>query len=439
MAPKSTVTHRAGDPYTPGSGSPDYRVVSYDLDLKYRVATNRLEGTAIITATSVVALPRIVLDLSRLTVTKVRLAGTRTVRFAQTANKLTVTPPTPVAAGTTFVLTVDYSGAPVPRPSRWGPLGWEELDDGVLVAGQPTGAPSWFPCNDDVADKATYRIRVATEQAYTVICNGVLADHRVVAGRGVWQYVQEEPTATYLATLQIGRYERTIASFDGVPGVLAYPAPLQARVLTDFAAVTPMMALFQRLFGPYPFAGYTVVITADDLEIPLESQSLATFGANHADGLGKSERLVAHELAHQWFGNSVGLASWGHIWLNEGFACYAEWLWSENSGGPSADTMARQFRRLLVSLPTDLVLGDPGPEEMFDDRVYKRGALALHALRRTLGDEVFFDLLRTWTAQRAHGTATTDDFRALAATVSPKPLDTLFENWLFATAVPRLP
>lgn len=439
MASKSTVAHRAGDPYTPGSGSPDYRVVSYDLDLRYRVATNRLEGTAVITATSVVPLTRIVLDLSRLQVTKVRMTGVRTVRFAQTPNKLTVTPPAALPAGATFVLTVDYSGAPVPRPSRWGPLGWEELDDGVLVAGQPTGAPSWFPCNDDVADKASYRIRVATEQAYTVICNGVLADHRVVAGRGVWQYVQDEPTATYLATLQIGRYERTIASFDGVPGVLAYPAPLQARVLTDFAAVTPMMALFQRLFGPYPFATYTVVITADDLEIPLESQSLATFGANHADGLGKSERLVAHELAHQWFGNSVGLASWRDIWLNEGFACYAEWLWSENSGGPSADTMARQFRRQLVSLPTDLVLGDPGPEVMFDDRVYKRGALALQALRRTLGDVVFFDLLRAWTAQRAHGTATTDDFRALAATVSPKPLDTLFDGWLFATAVPRLP
>ena len=175
MAPKSTVIHRAGDPYTPGSGSPDYRVTSYDLDLKYRVATNRLEGTAIITATSVVALSRIVLDLSRLQVTKVRMRGARTVRFAQTPNKLTVTPPAPIPAGATFVLTVDYSGAPVPRPSRWGPLGWEELDDGVLVAGQPTGAPSWFPCNDDVADKATYRIRVTTEQAYTVICNGVLA------------------------------------------------------------------------------------------------------------------------------------------------------------------------------------------------------------------------------------------------------------------------
>ena len=439
MPPKAVVPHRAGESYVPGSGNVGYTVQSYDLDLKYRVATNRLDGVAVITATSTKALAKVVLDLSRLQVSKVRLHGTRTVKFIQTATKLTITPPTPIAEDTGFVLTVTYAGAPVPRPSRWGPLGWEELQDGVLVAAQPTGAPSWFPCNDDVADKATYRIRVATEQAYTVVCNGRLAEHRVVAGRGVWQYEQDEPTATYLATLQIGRYERTETLFGEVPGVLAYPAPIRARVLTDFAAVTPMMALFEKLFGPYPFASYTVVVTPDDLEIPLESQSLATFGANHADGLGGSERLVAHELAHQWFGNSVGLASWSEIWLNEGFACYAEWLWSENSGGPSADTLARQYRRRLVALPLDLVLGDPGPELMFDDRVYKRGALTLHAVRRTVGDDVFFEILRAWTARHRFGTVTTDDFRRLVDEYSARPLQTLFDGWLVGTALPRLP
>ena len=425
--------------YVPGAPNTGYGVDSYDLDLRYRVATNRLEGTAVIVATSTRALPKLTLDLSRLQVSKVKLKGSRNPRFTQTANKLTVSPLAPIPAGAAFELTIDYAGAPAPRPSPWGPVGWEELEDGVLVAAQPTGAPSWFPCNDDVADKASYSIRVATEQAYTVVCNGMLAEHKIIAGRGHWHYVQKEPTATYLATLQLGRYSLAPVMFGSVPGVLAYPPALKDRVLADFAPVSAMVTTFEGLFGPYPFGSYTVVVTADDLEIPLESQALATFGANHADGQGGTERLVAHELAHQWFGNSVGLAEWKHIWLNEGFACYSEWLWSESKGGPTADTLARQHRRHLVSQPTDLVLGDPGRDLMFDDRVYKRGALTLHALRHTIGDAQFFALLKAWTANHRFGLATTDDFRRLAQTFSERDLDALFESWLFGAAVPRLP
>jgi len=432
------ATKAATHNYVPGHTNPGFGVDSYELDLRYRVATNRLDGRAVITATTTQAVTKISLDLSRLQVSKVKLHGARSVKFSQTANKLSITAPAMIPAGTTFVLTVDYAGSPAPRPSPWGPVGWEELTDGVLVAAQPTGAPSWFPCNDDVADKATYDIRVAAEQAYTVVCNGVMTERRVAAGRGHWRYLQKEPTATYLATLQIGRYERTETTFGEVPGVLAYPPAIRARVEHDFAPVTDMMTLFARLFGPYPFDAYTVVVTADDLEIPLESQALATFGANHADGHGGAERLIAHELAHQWFGNSVGLTSWKDIWLNEGFACYSEWLWSEHKGGPSADTLARQFRRHVVAQPADIVLGDPGPTLMFDDRIYKRGALTLHALRLRIGDDKFFTLLRAWTEQHHLGTATTDDFRALAATFSVGSLETFFDEWLFAAAVPKL-
>ena len=180
-------------------------------------------------------------------------------------------------------------------------------------------------------------------------------------------------------------------------------------------------------------------MTDDALEIPLEAQGLAIFGSNHVDGFGGSERLVAHELAHQWFGNSVGLASWKDIWLNEGFACYAEWLWSEHSGRMSAADWARQFRRQLAAQPRDLIVGDPGPASMFDDRIYKRGALTLHALRTVIGDAAFFDLLRVWTARHRFGTVTTQDFRALATELSGQSLDRLFQSWLFETSLPRLP
>ena len=250
---------------------------------------------------------------------------------------------------------------------------------------------------------------------------------------------QTQPTATYLATVQIGRYTLAAQSFDGVPGVLAYPRALGSRVATDFGPLGRMMALFQDRFGPYPFDDYTVVVTPDVLEIPLEAQSLAIFSANHADGFHSSDRLIAHELAHQWFGNSVGLAHWKDIWLNEGFACYSEWIWSERNGGPSADALARQHHRGVAAQRHDIVVGDPGPALMFDDRIDKRGALMLRALRRTIGDPAFFRLLKEWTSTHRGSTVTTDDFRRLAAGYSSAPLDRLFDSWLVATDLPRSP
>ena len=198
-----------------------------------------------------------------------------------------------------------------------------------------------------------------------------------------WTYEQAEPTSTYLITLQIGDYDRHRLAKTPVPIHAVLPDRLRRNFDHDFGRQPQMMKLFVKLFGPYPLAtGYTVVVTDDDLEIPLEAQGISIFGANHCDGQRDAERLIAHELAHQWFGNSVTARRWRDIWLHEGFACYAEWLWSEDSGGPSADEWAHHYHQQLAISPQDLLLSDPGPRDMFDDRVYKRGALTLHVLRR---------------------------------------------------------
>ncbi|MWV50468.1 M1 family peptidase [Rathayibacter sp. VKM Ac-2803] len=418
-------------------GNTGYRVESYDLDLDYRVATNRLAARATLQIVALQPLRRFSLDLSRLRVTRARVAG-RKARTEQTAHKLRITPAEPLEAGESFVLEIEYGGHPGPRVSHWGELGWEELADGVLVASQPSGASTWFPCNDDVAEKAPYRIRITAEEGYSALANGVLLETSGRSGRRTWLYEQREPTATYLASVQIGRYVIEDRILAGVAVSIARPAALALRVARDFAPLSDMIAFFERVFGPYPFARYTVVVTADVLEIPLEAQGMAIFGANHADGRGGSERLIAHELAHQWFGNSVGIASWRHIWLNEGFACYAEWLWSEESGGPSADTLARRHHALLRSQPQDLVLGDPGPVALFDDRVYKRGALTLHAVRLRVGDAVFFALLRAWASRHASATVTDEDFRELCAELTDG-VDDLLDAWLLDEALPALP
>ena len=429
----------AGDAYLPQSGNGGYRTVSIALSLRYRIARNRLDGTAELLLHSSQRLARFSLDLVGLSASAVRVEGRR-ADFRQVQGKLRITPERPIEAGTEFLVVVEYGGAPKPRRTRaWGAIGWEELADGVLVASQPSGAPTWFPCNDHPFDKASYRIRVETDAAYTVVANGELEDHRVVSGQGVWVYVQREPTASYLVMLQIGRYVKQRLVFDGAEGAVYFPRPLERRVAADFAPVPRMLATFEAAFGPYPFERYAVVVTADALEIPLEAQGLAVFGANHIDGHGGEERLIAHELAHQWFGNSVGLARWQDIWLNEGFCCYAEWLWADASGAAPIDRIARDHHARLSRLPEDLLIGDPGASGMFDDRLYKRGALTLHALRLLVGDDAFFGVLREWTRRHRHATATTADFIALVSELTGRPLGTFFETWLHHPELPPLP
>lgn len=440
------TTPAGSDPYVPKNGNTGISVERYELELDYRLATNRLSGIARLDVLATSDLARFTLDLSRLSASAVRIDGARTANHSQSAHKLTMTPQRLIEAGTRFRVTIEYAGTPRPRSSTWGPVGWEELADGVIVASQPSGASTWFPCNDVPSDKATYSIQLTTEAPYTVVCNGRLVSRSVRSGRATWLFEQDEPTATYLATVQIGRYSVVESTWDGVPGRIVFPPAIRRSVTTDLADVPRMMEVFQRAFGPYPFAGYAVVVTEDVLEIPLEAQSLAIFGSNHLTGTGEWERLVAHELAHQWFGNAVGVAEWRHIWLNEGFACYAEWVWSEASGGASADVLAREHYARLAGSATDIVLSDPGARDMFDDRVYKRGALTLHALRRVVGDELFFDIVRRWVGEHRHDVVTTADFRALVSRAcSAVPgvviaaIDRLLDAWLDATALPPYP
>jgi aminopeptidase N len=427
------------DPYLPDRGPGGLDVARYDLDLDYRVATNRLDARAVVHATAAADLDRLSLDLVGLQVSRVLVDGRRPARFAVRDGRLEVRLARPVAEGAPIAVEVHYGGSPGPRRGPWGEVGWEELTDGVIVAGQPDGAPSWFPCDDRPCAKAAFRIAVTTEVGYEVVCNGALVSRRQRSSRVRWEFEQREPTAPYLATVQIGRYERAALAAGPVPQDVVAPARLRAARAHDFARQPAMMELFVDRFGPYPFDRYDVVVTDDPLEIPLEAHGLSVFGANHVDGHRGTERLVAHELAHQWFGNSLTAATWRDIWLHEGFAAYAEWLWEEHAGGRSADAQARTVHQRLAGLPQDLVIGDPGPDLMFDDRLYKRGALTLHALRTDLGDAAFFDVLRAWTARHRHGTVTTAAFAACIADVAGTDAGPVLAAWVGAAPLPPLP
>jgi aminopeptidase N len=444
--------HPLPDPYTPGHGTEDFDVTHYDLHLDYQVATNRLNGHASLSARATVTLTSIMLNLTGLRVLKARVNGSRPARFTQREGRIVITSAQPIPAGSTFTVDVRYEGRPGPLRGNWGDVGWEELTDGVLVAGQPTGAPSWFPCNDHPSRKASFGFTVTTETNYGVVCNGTLVAKHSKASRQTWVYEQAEPMATYLATVQIGRYRiepLTAPGPQGGPALTAVPAPAQylaappALIPLARAALSAqqhMMVTFAGLFGPYPFPGYTVVVTDDELEIPLEAQSLSIIGRNHLDQSWNSQRLIAHELAHQWFGNCLTASRWQDIWLHEGFACYAEWLWSEASGQGGAGAHAAEALRGLAAKPQDVIIGDPGPELMFDDRVYKRGALALHALRTALGDDRFFSFLKAWVDQNRFGSVCTSRLSALAQTfgegIGGFDADAVLAAWLYRKALP---
>jgi aminopeptidase N len=429
----------SADPLLPGHGDLSYGVEHYDLDLRYSLDGNSLTGRAAVDVVVERPTRRLRLDLHALTASKVTVTGARLARWSARRGRLVLTLGDEVPPGTRLRVRVGYSGVPRPVPGPDGEAGWEELTDGVIVAAQPHGAPSWFPCNDRPSDKATYRIAVTTASDYTVVANGRLDERRTRSSRTTWVYAVDAPMATYLATVQIGRYDIRPLEGADVPVLLVHPSRLRAAVEAGFARQAEMVRTFEGLFGPYPFDRYAVVVTDDELEIPLESQGLSTFGSNHAGTAWEAQRLIAHELSHQWFGNSLTLARWRDIWLHEGFACYAEWLWSEHSGGPPASEHAQRHWQRLARAPQDLVLADPPAEQMFDDRVYKRGALLLHALRLTVGDADFLGLLRAWATEHAHGSVTTETFTAFAEERTGRDLGDLFTAWLRRAALPDLP
>ncbi|WP_235738642.1 M1 family metallopeptidase [Nocardioides alcanivorans] len=429
------------DPYLPGHGDVSWTVSHYDLDLGYKLIGNRLDGDATLSCQARADISAMEVDLAGLRPSKVFVDG-RTVRFTHRGERLKVTLGRQLQAGTDFTLRVRYAGTPRPTPSKhFDTAGWEELEDGVIVAAQPHGAPTWFPCNDRPDDKATYTVRLAAPNDYHVAISGELLGKRRAGSSTTWHYEMRHPMPTYLATVQIGRYEVLEQATSPVPVRVVAPVDRPRDGFQGAFGDQPrMVAFFSERFGPYPFDSYTAVITDDELEIPLESQALSTFGRNFMEDDWGCIRLVAHELAHQWFGNAVTLRAWRDIWLHEGFACYAEWLWSEESGVQSvADRAAHHHAKVTGDHGPPLVLGDPGPELMFDDRVYKRGALTLHALRTTVGDELFFEVLRTWVADHAGGNVTTVDFVAHAEAVTGHDLAAFFEAWLFEVALPALP
>jgi len=259
--------------------------------------------------------------------------------------------------------------------------------------------------------------------------------------------------ATYLVTLAIGEFDVRDYEADGVrywdaldPDLFTLDldpeteGPSAGEVAEGSLARQPEIIDFlSGVFGPYPFASSGgIVDDFPDLQFALETQTRPVYASAFFTDSISGDLVVVHELAHQWVGDLLRLDLWQHIWLNEGFATYAEWLWLEREG---LATPQEVFDDVAANAPPGFwepTIGDPGADvgALFDIAVYYRGAMTLQALRQTVGDDVFFGILEEWVASQAGGTVTTDEFIRLAEKRSGMQLDDLFDTWLFTPEKP---
>ncbi|NUU26068.1 MAG: M1 family metallopeptidase [Streptomycetaceae bacterium] len=422
----------AGDPYFPLAGNQGYDVQNYDLDLDFTPATHALAAEATIAARATKELSRFNLDYSGPAIERILVDG-RPATYTRDGQELTVVPAKHIPRGRAFTVQVWYRGTPQPIDvPDLGVYGWINTDDGAVALNEPDGARSWYPVNDDVRDKATYTFRITTPNGVTALANGERqGEPRVVGDRTTVTWAMRQPMSSYLSMVAIGAFKVTDGRVGPLPNITAYdPAGEDG---TDLQATTAEAVRWeQERFGRYPFGSTGGIIDRVGVDYALETQSRPVYD-------GKPDELtVVHELAHQWYGDSVSPKTWADIWLNEGFATYAEWLWQEDHGGPSVQsTFDELYANPADSAFWDVKTADPGRENIFDyQAIYLRGGMTLHALRTAIGDEDFFSLLRVWSAKYRYGNVSTQDLRHLAESISGKDLKPLFDAWLYTAAKP---
>jgi len=440
--PPVKVKPTAGKPGAPGlrdayfanAGNGGYDVAHYDIALAYAGRSKGTVDAAVtITAKATQHLSRFDLDFRGPKVTKVTVDG-EPAAYGRKGQELTITPTTSLPAGTTFTTVVTYAGRPGPvRNNSLGTYGWVPSKDGAVVVAEPDGAPTWLPVNDHPSDKATYSYRITVPSDLQALANGTPGPTTKQGKTTTYQWSEESPMAPYLATVAIGKFDVRHGTVGNIPVITAVDPRFKKSGAALQKTTIKAVAWESKMFGPYPFATTGGIVDDPKLDYALETQERPVYA-----GFAPDDDFIVHELAHQWFGDSVSLKSWPDIWLNEGFATYAEWLWHERGKKDSAKKIFKRYYRQPSASPIfNPPPGKPGRADLFSFAVYIRGAMCLQALRAKVGDKAFFQILKTWASSRRNGNAATADFVAHAEKISHKQLDGLFKAWLYSKGKPK--
>lgn len=330
-----------GDSLYPDFGNGGYDVQSYILDITINdVKTSDLHAITSIKAKATQNLSSFNLDFIGFDITNITV-NDEPAEFNRSGQELTVTPSTPLANNETFTVMVEYNGQPEIMNSVALPVqtGWVTYDGGIFVLSEPDGSASFYPVNDHPLDKANYTFLVTVPKPFEVAANGTLTETGDNGDTSTFRFELRDPMASYLATINIHDFDtETMQSESGVPIRNYYATGLPSDIRKPFERQGEMIDYFSELFGPYPFEVYGALVMDTNFGAALENQTMSIFGVDMVDpeDVSGTELTVAHELSHQWFGDSISVADWSDIWLNEGFASYSEGLWIEHTQGRTA-------------------------------------------------------------------------------------------------------
>lgn len=429
-----------GDELFPDLGNPGIDVTDYLLELAYDPELDTVAGSVTLSVVMLEDRDEFTLDAVGLDIEEVVVDG-EPAEYSVEPVELRIRPAELLEASATATIEVRYSAAPDAEASIGGvPNGWYHTPQGSYVLNEPDGMRTWAPVNDHPSDKATFTFAVTVPAGSTVVANGDLVSSVPRGLTTTWTWRQDEPMTTYLVLLLTGPYELIGGKGPGGLALLSAVLRSDRDVMQPFIdTIDEQVVFFERWFGPYPLDGYGLAITDSFGGLAMETQGRSLFSRDDflvGEPGYLQELLLAHELAHQWFGNAVSPARWQDIWLNESFATYAQWMWLDEAGYTTVDDEAASALQLRAAPGSGSPTGRPEVSELFSFNSYDGGAVVLHALRAAVGDDAFFATLRRWVADNNGTSCTTDDFIALAEEVSGQDLGEFFDEWLFEAELP---
>jgi aminopeptidase N len=422
-----------GDSYYPQDGNGGYDVADYDLKVSYAPDTHQLTGLQTISARATQSLSSFDLDLRGLTVDSVKVNG-RTAEFSRTGDhELVIKPSRPLYRGQQFQAVIAYHGVPAPiEDPSLGANGWQYgKSGGAFVAGEPKSATTWYPVNDTPLDKATFHLAVTVPDEWGVISNGREAGSHKTANGTTHVWAESTPAVPYMTTVAIDKwtFDRQKRQ-DGTPIVSAFAPGTPDATKQAEAKLPEILDFLESKFGKYPVDAAGGIFLAEPIGFSLETLSRPIYS-----GRAGNVDTIVHENAHQWYGDTVAVDHWKDVCLNECFASYAEWLWSQAKDGVDLDAQYLAKVKTASTAFWNGKLYDMGPGNEFT-YVYSKGPLALHALSKFMGQAAFDRVLKTWNGLHHDGNASMQEFQHYAEKVSHKDLQGFFDAWIYGNGKP---